>query len=233
VRRQIGFPAEARGVDERLTQAETRRDRLVREEKALVAIEPGELEAAQRAADGAEAKHKASLAMMADWQSRVPALDEERRSLQDLVNEEARKHAELGARPAAPQAVQERCRSRTARLGCRATGLIRSRALTRIRIEPDAALERRCASGSARSIGRRKYGARSPPTHRRRRLAPSPRRQPHTRRRTAPCRASPTCSISATRPAGPLTDWLEGVYTAKRPRRCARARANLTHGEVS
>jgi chromosome segregation protein len=39
--------AEARGVDERLTQAETRRDRLVGEEKALVAIEPGELEAAR------------------------------------------------------------------------------------------------------------------------------------------------------------------------------------------
>ncbi|HEY3635903.1 MAG TPA: AAA family ATPase, partial [Caldimonas sp.] len=100
--------AEARGVDERLTQAETRRDRLVGEEKALVAIEPGELEAAQRAADEAEAKHKASLAMVVDWQSRIPALDEERRALQELVNEEARKHAGLGARLAALQALQEK-----------------------------------------------------------------------------------------------------------------------------
>jgi chromosome segregation protein len=41
--------AEARGVDERLTQAEARRERLVGEE-GLVAIEPGELEAAQRPA---------------------------------------------------------------------------------------------------------------------------------------------------------------------------------------
>src|SRR5436190_11184267 len=71
--------AEARGVDERLTQAEARRERLVGEEKGLVAIEPGELEAAQRSGADAEAKHHAAIAALADWQARVPALDEERK----------------------------------------------------------------------------------------------------------------------------------------------------------
>src|SRR6185369_4364069 len=87
--------AEARGVDERWTQAEARRDRLAGEEKSLVAIAPGELESAQRSADAAAARHNAALAVVADWQARIPALDDERRTLQERVNDEARRHAEL------------------------------------------------------------------------------------------------------------------------------------------
>ena len=165
--------AEARGVDERLTQAEARRERLVGEEKGLVAIEPGELEAAQRAAADAEAKHQAALAALADWQARVPALDEERKSLQDVVNEEGRRHAELSARLAALQALQEKVQVENKLKPWLSRHGLESLAglWTRIRIEPgwEAALEAALRERlGALEIGRldtvRAFAADAPPS---------------------------------------------------------------------
>src|SRR5664279_2267230 len=87
--------AEARGVDERWTQAEARRDRLLAEDKSLVMVESTELDQARRRTAEADAKHAAALAAVADWQTRIPTLEEERRTLQERVNDESRRHAEL------------------------------------------------------------------------------------------------------------------------------------------
>ena len=91
--------AEMRGVDEQAAQAEGRRDRLVAEEKGLAPIDRARLDAARQRAAAAEAEHHAAEARLAEWQERVPALDEARRTLQAAANDEARRHADL-ARPA-------------------------------------------------------------------------------------------------------------------------------------
>jgi len=230
--------AEARGIGERLTQAETRRDRLVGEEKALVAIAPGELETAQRAGDDAEARHQASLATVADWQARVPALEDERRSLQDLVNEEARRHAELGARLAALQALQEKVQVENKLKPWLSRHGLESLAglWTRIRIEPgwEAALEAALRERlGALEIGRldtvRAFAADAPPS----RLAffTAPQASYAPSHRTLP-RLADLLHLGDASLAALLADWLEGVYTASDFDAALAARSSLTHGEV-
>ena len=229
--------AEARGVDERLTQAEARRERLVGEEKALAAIEPGELEAAQRAAARPKRSTMPRSPRVADWQARVPALDDERKSLQDLVNEEARRHAELSARLAALQALQEKVQVENKLKPWLSRHGLESLAglWTRIRIEPgwEAALEAALRERlGALEIGRldtvRAFAADAPPS----RLAFFTRAAAAHPTRTRRCRGSPTCSTSATRASALLGDWLEGVYTASDFDAALAARSRLTHGEV-
>ncbi|HEY2560823.1 MAG TPA: chromosome segregation protein SMC [Caldimonas sp.] len=230
--------AEARGVDERLGQAETRRDRLVGEEKALVAIEPGELGAAQRGAADAEAKHKTSLAAVADGQARVPALEEERKSLQDLVNDEARRHAELGARLAALQALQEKVQvENKLKPWLSRHGLDSLAGLwTRIRIEPgwEAALEAALRERlGALEIGRldtvRAFAADAPPARLAFFTAPGANYAPS--HRTLP-RLADLLHLGDAGLAALLADWLEGVYTASDFDAALAARSTLTHGEV-
>ncbi|HSC63722.1 MAG TPA: chromosome segregation protein SMC, partial [Caldimonas sp.] len=230
--------AEARGVDERLTQAEARRERIVGEEKGLVAIEPGELEAAQRVAAEAEAKHHASLAALADWQARVPALDEERKSLQDLVNEEGRRHAELGARLAALQALQEKVQVENKLKPWLSRHGLESLAglWTRIRIEPgwEAALEAALRERlGALEIGRldtvRAFAADAPPS----RLAffTAPNAAHPNSHQTLP-RLADLLHLGDAGLSALLGDWLEGVYTASDFDEALAARSRLTHGEV-
>ena len=230
--------AEARGVDERLTQAEARRERLVGEEKGLVAIEPGELEAAQRSGAEAEAKHHAALAALADWQARVPALDEERKSLQDLVNEEGRRHAELSARLAALQALQEKVQVENKLKPWLSRHGLESLAglWTRIRIEPgwEAALEAALRERlGALEIGRldtvRAFAADAPPS----RLAffTAPNAAHPNSHQTLP-RLADLLHLGDAGLSALLGDWLEGVYTASDIDEALAARSRLTHGEV-
>jgi chromosome segregation protein len=230
--------AEARGIEERHAQAQARHDRLVGEEKALVAIEPGELEAAQRAADEAEAKHKAALATLADWQARIPALDDERRSLQTLVNDEARKHAELGARLAALQALQEKVQvENKLKPWLSRHGLDSLAGLwTRLRIEPgwEAALEAALRERlGALEIGRldtvRAFAADAPPSRLAFFTAPDGSYAPS--HRTLP-RLAELLHLGDAGLAALLADWLEGVYTANDLDAALAARSSLTHGEV-
>ena len=230
--------AEARGVDERLTQAEARRDRLQSEEKALVAVEPVELEAAQRRAAEADAEHAAALAAVADWQARVPALEEARRTLQDAVNDESRRHAELGARLAALQALQEKVQVENKLKPWLSKHGLESLAglWTRIRIEPgwEAALEAALRERlGALEIGRldsvRAFAADAPPS----RLAfftsaaASHASSHHTLPRLADLLHLGDAGLQAL-----LGDWLEGVYTASDFDAALAARSSLTHGEV-
>jgi chromosome segregation protein len=230
--------AEARGIEERHAQAESRRERLVGEEQALVAIDPAELAAAQRAADDAEAKHKAALAAVAEGQARAPALEDERRALQELVNDEARRHAELAARLAALQALQEKVQvENKLKPWLSRHGLDSLAGLwTRLRIEPgwEAALEAALRERlGALEIGRldtvRAFAADAPPS----RLAffTSPQGNYAPSHRTLP-RLADLLHLGDAGLAALLADWLEGVYTASDLDAALAARSSLTHGEV-
>src|SRR6187551_1937861 len=230
--------AEARGVDERLAQADARRERLLAEEKGLVAIEPGELEAAQHSGAEAEAKHQAALAALTDWQARVPALDEERKSLQDLVNEEGRRHADLSARLTALQALQEKVQVENKLKPWLSRHGLESLAglWTRIRIEPgwEAALEAALRERlGALEIGRldtvRAFAADAPPS----RLAffTAPNAAHPNSHQTLP-RLADLLHLGDAGLSALLGDWLEGVYTASDIDKALAARSRLTHGEV-
>ena len=232
--------AEARGVDERLDAGRgAARAAARRRPRAWSRSSRPSCEPARERAAAADARHAAALATVEDWQARMPALDEARRALQDRVNDEGRRHAELGARLGALQALQEKVQVENklkpwlvapwprvarrpvdadphrARLGSR-----RSR--------------RRCASGSARSRSAASTPcAPSPPT-RRRRAWPSSRR----RRRATPAshrtlpRLADLLHLGDAGLAALLGDWLEGVYTADDLDAALAARSSLTHGEV-
>ncbi len=230
--------AEMRGVDEQAGQAEGRRDRLVAEEKGLAPIDPARLDAARQRSAEAEAAHHAAEARLGEWQERVPALDEARRTLQSAANDEARRHADLAARLGALKALQEKVQIEDklqpwlARHGLESLpGLWR-----RVRIEPgwepalEAALRERLGS---LEIGRldtvRAFAADAPPA----RLAffttpPAPIASAH---RTLP-RLAELLHLGDAGLTALLGDWLEGVYTATDLDAALAARSSLTHGEV-
>ena len=230
--------AEMRGVDEQSAQAESRRDRLLAEEKGLAPIDPGRLDAARQRAAAAEAEHRAAEARLAQWQEKVPALDEARRTLQATSNDEAHRHADLAARLGALKALQEKVQIEDklmpwlARHGLESLpGLWR-----RVRIEPgwepalEAALRERLGS---LEIGRldtvRAFAADAPPA----RLAffTTPAAPIASEHRTLP-RLTELLHLGDSGLTALLGDWLEGVYTASDLDAALAARSSLTHGEV-
>jgi chromosome segregation protein SMC/fructose-1,6-bisphosphatase class II len=230
--------AEMRGVDEQASQAESRRDRLVAEEKGLAPVDPERLDAARQRAAEAEAAHHAAEARLAEWQERVPALDDARRALQAAANDEAHRHADLAARLGALKALQEKVQIEDklmpwlARHGLESLpGLWR-----RIRIEPgwepalEAALRERLGS---LEIGRldtvRAFAADAPPA----RLAffTTPSAPIASEHRTLP-RLTDLLHLGDSGLTALLGDWLEGVYTATDLDAALAARSSLTHGEV-
>jgi chromosome segregation protein len=165
-----------------------------REEKGLAPIDPARLDAARQRAAAVEAEHHAAEARLVEWQERVPALDEARRTLQAAANDEAQRHADLAARLGALKALQEKVQIEDklkpwlARHGLESLpGLWR-----RVRIEPgwepalEAALRERLGS---LEIGRldtvRAFAADAPPA----RLAFFTTPRHRSRASTAPCRA--------------------------------------------
>ncbi|MEP6739110.1 MAG: chromosome segregation protein SMC [Caldimonas sp.] len=230
--------AEARGIDERLAQANARRERLLAEAGGLAPVDAAELDEARRRAAEAEARHAAARAHATEWQERIPGLDEARRSLQASVNDEGRRHAELGARLAALQALQEKVQVENklkpwlAKHGLESlTGL-----WTRIRIEPgwEAALEAALRERlSALEIGRldtvRAFAADAPParlaffTAQAAALTPAQRALP---------RLADRLHLGDSSLTALLGDWLEGVYTADDFDAALAARSSLAHGEV-
>jgi chromosome segregation protein len=230
--------AEMRGVDERLGQAEARRDRLLGEEKGLVPIDPARLDSARQRAAETQAMHAAAEARLAEWQERVPALDEARRTLQAGANDEARRHADLAARLDALKALQEKVQVEDklkpwlAKHGLESLpGLWR-----RVRIEPgweaalEAALRERLGS---LEVGRldtvRAFASDAPPA----RLAffTTPAAPTPAAHRTLP-RLAELLHLGDAGLTALLGDWLEGVYTATDLDVALAARSSLTHGEV-
>ncbi len=185
-----------------------------------------------------EAEHHAAEARLAEWQERVPALDEARRTLQAAANDEARRHADLAARLGALKALQEKVQIEDklkpwlARHGLESLpGLWR-----RVRIEPgwepalEAALRERLGS---LEIGRldtvRAFAADAPPA----RLAffTTPSAPIASEHRTLP-RLTDLLHLGDSGLTALLGDWLEGVYTATDLDAALAARSSLTHGEV-
>ena len=230
--------AETRGVEERLSQAEARRERLLGEERDLVPVDPAHLDAARQRAAEADAAHAAAEAQLTQWQERLPVLDDARRVMQAAANDEARRHADLGARLEALKALQEKVQVEDklkpwlARHGLESLqGLWR-----RVRIEPgwEAALEAALRERlGALEISRldtvRAFVADAPPA----RLAffttpPAPTLPAH---RALP-RLAELLHLGDSGLSALLGDWLEGVYTASDIDAALAARSSLTHGEV-
>ncbi|HZV93469.1 MAG TPA: chromosome segregation protein SMC, partial [Caldimonas sp.] len=230
--------AETRGIDERLAQARGRRERLVGEESSLAPVESALLAAAQERSAAAAHAHAAIESEMAQWQAKLPALEESRRTMQAEANEQSRRHADLGARLGALRALQEKVQVEDklkpwlARHGLESLhGLWQ-----RVRIEPgwEAALEAALRERlGALEIGRldtvRAFAADAPParlaffTTPGAPLAPSHRTLP----RLAELLHLGDAGLSAL-----LGDWLEGVYTAADLDAALASRSSLTHGEV-
>ncbi|MEO7057672.1 MAG: chromosome segregation protein SMC, partial [Caldimonas sp.] len=230
--------AESRGIDERLEQSGTRRARLVAEEKGLQAVDPDELGSLRQRAADAEARQGEAVARVADWQQRVPALDASRRALQAGVNDESRRHAELGARLGALQALQEKVQvENKLKPWLTKHGLADQAGLwTRLRIDAgwEAALEAALRERlGAIEIGRldtvRAFAADAPPA----RLAFfSASAATHASEGRKLPRLADKLRLGDSSLAALLGDWLEGVYTADDLDAALAARSGLGHGEV-
>ena len=239
VAQQIQVAAvEMRGIDERLGQAEARRDRLLGEERGLAPVDPAQLDGARQRTAAADAAHAAAEALMVQWQGRVPALEEARRDQQAASNDESKKHAELGARLEALKALQEKVQVEDklkpwlARHGLDTLqGLWR-----RVRIEPgwEAALEaalreRLGALESGRLDIVRAFAADPPPARLAFFTAPS---APLAAAQPTLPRLADRLQLGDSGLSALLGDWLEGVYTAADLDAALAARSNLRHGEV-
>ena len=230
--------AESRGVDERLDQAQARRGRLLAEEKGLLGVDSADLDAARARTTDAEARQAEATARLADWQQRIPALEAARRELQGSVNDESRRHADLGARLGALQALQEKVQVENklkpwlAKHGLDALAGL----WTRIRIDAgwEAALEAALRERlGALEIGRldtlRAFAADAPPA----RLAFfTAAATPHAASPGGLPRLAERLHLGDSGLAALLGDWLEGVYTAADFDAALAARSSLGHGEV-
>ena len=230
--------AESRGVDERLDQAQARRGRLLAEEKGLLGVDSADLEAARARTTDAEARQAEATARLADWQQRIPALEAARRELQGSVNDESRRHADLGARLGALQALQEKVQVENKLKPWLAKhGLdVLAGLWTRIRIDAgwEAALEAALRERlGALEIGRldtlRAFAADAPPA----RLAFfTAAATPHAASPGGLPRLAERLHLGDSGLAALLGDWLEGVYTAADFDAALAARSSLGHGEV-
>ena len=230
--------AESRGIDERLEQSNTRRARLLAEEKGLQAVDAAELASVRQRATDAEARHAEAAVRLAEWQERVPALDAARRELQAGANDESRRHAELGARLGALQALQEKVQvENKLKPWLTKHGLADQTGLwTRLRIDAgwEAALEAALRERlGAIEIGRldtvRAFAADAPPA----RLAFfSASAATHVSEHRKLPRLADKLRLGDSGLAALLGDWLEGVYTADDFDAALAARSGLAHGEV-
>jgi chromosome segregation protein len=239
VQQQIQVLAEQmRHIEEQQRTARQRRERLAAESTQLSAPDLqriAELDAQARAAQDAQADAQAKLAALNET---VPRLDQERRELQEQVNQQGRKHTELSARLEALRALQLRVQTEgklkpwLARHGLDALqGL-----WTRIQIESgwetalESALRERL---NALEVGRietvRAFAADAPPA----KLAfyTPPLAAIRNTHQTL-SRLSDLLKLGDAGLQALLNDWLEGVYTASSIEDALSQRARLTHGEV-
>ena len=230
--------AEARGVGERLTQAQVRRERLMGEERGLAHVDAAELEQSRSRGAAAEAAQHEARARVAEWQEKLPTVDVARRTAQAAVNEENRRHAELGARLGALQALQDKVQvENKLKPWLKKHGLDGLAGLwTRLRIDAgwEAALEAALRERlGALEIGRletlRAFAADAPPA----RLAFfTPSATAHGSQSHALPRLADRLHLGDSSLAALLGDWLEGVYTAEDFDAAIAARPSLGHGEV-
>ena len=239
VQQQIQVLAEqARFIEEQQRNARQRRERLLAESAQLSAPDLQRIAELEAQASLATENQLAAEAGLAALNESVPRLDQERRSWQEQVNLEGRKHTELSARLEALRALQIRVQTEgklkpwLARHGLESLqGL-----WTRIQIEAgwetalESALRERL---NALEVGRietvRAFAADSPPA----KLAfyTPPLAAIRNTHQTLP-RLSDLLRLGDAGLQALLNDWLDGVYTAASVDAALQSRAELTHGEV-
>jgi chromosome segregation protein len=252
--------AERRSVDQQLRQFETRRGRLVDEQRQVVAVDPDRLEALAAQTEDAAAALAIAEEQLAELTERLPQLDHERREQQRTVNDEAARHAALSARGKALEALQDKVRTEGKLVPWLARQGLDSLAglWTRLHIEAgwetalEAALRERL---HALEVGRldtvQAFASDAPPArlafyHRIDAASAEPIHdlaqpirlpaQPDSGPGPDAAHKLPTLA-SLLRPDDPglmplLADWLEGVYVADDLAQALSRRQRLAHGEV-
>jgi chromosome segregation protein len=230
--------AESRAIEDQRRQFTVRRDKLGSERQQLAAPDLDRLADMQRQHALADEVQGVAQARLHELTDQVPVLDEARRSMQDSVNSEGGKHADLSARLDALRALQEKVQTEGKLKPWLAKhGLDGLQGLwTRIHIESgwetalEAALRERMG---ALEVGRldtvRAFGVDAPPAklafYTASAVAISNTHQ------TLP-RLSDLLRLNDAGLTALLNDWLEGVYTAATLDEALVARGALTHGEV-
>ncbi len=230
--------ADSRNVEEQSRALKTRRDRLAAERQGLSAPDTARLaELKTRTASADEAKDEAE-ARLATLTDEVPALDEQRRGLQETANREAAKQSDLSARSEALKALQAKVQTEGKLKPWLAKhGLESLQGLwTQVHIESgwEAALEAALRERlNALEVGRietvRAFAGDAPPA----KLAfyTRPAAGIASTHQTLP-RLSDLLRLGDAGLKALLGDWLEGVYTAPSFDEALANRGKLTHGEV-
>ena len=247
VQQQISvLAADSRNIEEQSRQGRTRRERLHAERRTLAAPDLRRLDELRAQSAAADEVRELAEGRLHALQEQAPALEEQRRSQQQVSNAEAGRQADTAARLSALRALQDKVQTEgklkpwLARHGLeRLSGL-----WTRIHIEPgwetalEAVLRERLG---ALEVGRidtvRAFASDAPPA----RLAFYTRPpDDSTRPAAGPRSALPLLSdqLRLGQNFGDaglkalLGDWLEGVYTAPSLDEALARRGQLSHGEV-
>ena len=230
--------AESRSIEEQSRALRGRRERLAAERQTLATPDMNKLaELKQRTAEADEAKDETE-ARLHEVAEAVPALDEQRRAQQDVLNRDQSRQADLSARLEALRALQEKVQTEGKLKPWLAKhGLDGLAGLwTRVHIESgwetalESALRERM---NALAVGRldivRAFVGDAPPA----KLAfySPPQGAIANTHRTLP-RLSDLLRLNDDGLQALLNDWLEGVYTAANMDDALAARGQLTHGEV-
>jgi chromosome segregation protein len=230
--------AESRNVDEQSRSLKARRDRMSSERQGLAAPDVARLNELKSRSSQAEQTQAEAEARLAALTEEVPALDEQRRALQQAANRESAKASDLSARLDAVRALQAKVQTEGKLKPWLARhGLDGLQGLwTQIHIEAgwedalEAALRERL---SALEVGRidtvRAFAADTPPA----KLAfyTRPAAAIANTHQTLP-RLSDLLRLGDAGLKALLNDWLEGVYTAASFDEALAHRGKLTHGEV-
>jgi chromosome segregation protein len=230
--------ADSRNIEEQSRQHKTRRDRLTSERQGLAEpdmVRLGEVKTKSASALALQTEADARLQALSD---EVPALDEQRRQLQEAANREAGKLADLSARLEALKALQAKVQTEGKLKPWLAKhGLDGLQSLwTQLHIESgwENALESALREKlNAMEIGRidtvRAFVQDAPPA----KLAffSKPAASIANTHQTL-SRLSEMVRVNDAGLKALLNDWLEGVYTAQNFDEALANRSKLTHGEV-
>ncbi|MBL8317941.1 MAG: chromosome segregation protein SMC [Burkholderiaceae bacterium] len=230
--------ADTRNLDEQARGLRQRRERLGAEASGLASPDTQRLAVLQREVPELESRYHAAEARLHELQEQVPLLDERRRQQQEVVNREAARQSDIGARLTALRALQEKIQTEGKLKPWLAKhGLDSLPGLwTRVHIEPgwEAALESALRERiNALQVGRiesvQAFAADAPPA----RLAffTVPQAAAPDTHRTLP-RLTDLLRLGDAGLQALLSDWLEGVYTASSLDEALAHRGKLTHGEV-
>jgi len=230
--------ADSRNIDEQSRALKGRRERLAGERQGLAAPDAARLAELKSQSTQADETQAIADERLHELSESVPALDEQRRTQQALVNAESGKQADLSARLDALRALQEKVQTEGKLKPWLAKHGLDSLAglWTKLHIETgwetalEAALRERM---NALEVGRietvRAFAADAPPA----KLAfyTPPAAAIANTHQTLP-RLSDLLRLGDAGLKALLNDWLEGVYTAQNIDEALGARDKLTHGEV-